>query len=448
MQLQTLVFRSRPSVTCGQRVRALHQLYPQWLLHAPFWTQIWSGPLPGKSEWCVDPSENIRLAAALGVPIGTHWYGWNNELFVTHYPVYTPKVCFPAATKAMQSQRVHVVPYTNGRLFDPRDKKFTIDHAAKFACRRSVKGKPYTERYEHGRNWSFVTMDPGQQYWQKTVVEAVRDAQKAGNTSGVYIDQIASYYAEPCYGYNETGGGARWAKGNRATLSNAVKAIGPGRVIISESNAEAYLGSLHAYLAIYGFRQCNFVPAFQAVYGGGSVNVGSVDWPSSAAGIRILLAHQWTYGHVMGWTKPSVFLQNNLTLAYARLLAQLKVQHSQYLVFGRLMRPPLLSSPDGKPLNTTRWCQQPTQTCCQSDLVIAHVWMSQSGSLGLAITNPSRLTVNVVAKLRVDGYTHLQPEGRALVNGIATNVGRSFLEIKKIMPPLSAQVVNIDSVAP
>ena len=34
--------------------------YPQWLLEAPLWTEIWSGPLPGKKLWCVDPADNIR----------------------------------------------------------------------------------------------------------------------------------------------------------------------------------------------------------------------------------------------------------------------------------------------------------------------------------------------------------------------------------------------------
>jgi hypothetical protein len=89
--------------------------YPQWLLQAPLWTQIWSGPVPGEKLWCVDPLTNIRLAKALGTPIGTHWYGWNNELFDTHYPVYTPKACFAATTAAMQSADppVHVIPYVS-----------------------------------------------------------------------------------------------------------------------------------------------------------------------------------------------------------------------------------------------------------------------------------------------------------------------------------------------
>ena len=75
--------------------------------------------------------------------------------------------------------------------------------------------------------------------------------------------------------------------------------VGPGKVIISESNAEAYLGSLHAYLAIYGWRECGAVPAFQAVYGGWSVNVGATGWPADTAGVHVFLAQQFTYGHVL-----------------------------------------------------------------------------------------------------------------------------------------------------
>ena len=142
---------------------------------------------------------------------------------------------------------------------------------SRFACHRfdpsseGGEGSPYTEKYEASFNWSQQVMDPGTTYWQDTISAAVRDAHKAGNTSGVYVDQIASMYASSCYGHGHSGGGSRWADGNRATLEKAAKSIGPGKVLISESNAEAYLSSLHAYLAIYGWRECGVVPAFQAV---------------------------------------------------------------------------------------------------------------------------------------------------------------------------------------
>ena len=251
-------------------------------------------------------------------------------------------------------------------------------------------------------------------------------------------------YAESCYGKSRSGGGSRWADGNRATLAAAVQAVGPGKVLISESNAEAYMGSLHAYLALYGFRQCNAVPAFQAVYGGWSVNVGSVEWPSSGEGVRILLALQWTYGHVMGWTKPSVFLSNAATLAFTRQLAQLKVNYSDFLVFGRLMRPPVLTALGGGALPEARWCQS-SGTCCSTSLVVGQVWMAGDGSLGLALANPSNATVHVDAKLRVDGHTHLVEGGGVLVDGARAIAGSEHLLVTKVMAPLSAAVTRISA---
>ena len=160
----------------------------------------------------------------------------------------------------------------------------------------------------------------------------------------------------------------------------------------------------------------------------------------------MLLCYAQTYGHVLGWAKPSVFLGNNSTLAFTRELAQLKVNNSEFLVFGRLMRPPVLTSAGGRPLPETSWCQEAWrgQTCCHTTQVIGQVWMANDGSLGLALANPSsNATVSVTAKLRVDGHTHLTADGGALVDGVPVTVGPTHLEITKSMPPLSAAVVHV-----
>ena len=50
---------------------------------------------------------------------------------------------------------------TNGRLFDPSTPEsaavWQADGAERFAC-KNINGHAYTEMYEPGRNWSFVTM--------------------------------------------------------------------------------------------------------------------------------------------------------------------------------------------------------------------------------------------------------------------------------------------------
>ena len=79
-----------------------------------------------------------------------------------------------------------------------------------FACHQPLSDKPFGEKYSD-MAYPFILMDPGTRYWQATIAAAVGGVQKAGNTSGVYLDQTASYYAEPCYGKEplRTGGGAR-----------------------------------------------------------------------------------------------------------------------------------------------------------------------------------------------------------------------------------------------
>ena len=58
--------------------------------------------------------------------------------------------------------------------------------------------------------------------------------------------------------------------------------MGPETVLISESQDQTMMGDLHAFLSIYGWlgnMQCQTVLAWQAVYGGWTVNVGDIRWP-------------------------------------------------------------------------------------------------------------------------------------------------------------------------
>ena len=97
---------------------------------------------------------------------------------------------------------------------------------------------------------------------------------------GLYIDQMASYFPQPCFsraGGNAAGSG--WADGGRKLFSDVAAALGADSAVFSESNAEAYIGDLHGNMALYGWERCGFVPAFQAVYQGWTVNAGLLEWP-------------------------------------------------------------------------------------------------------------------------------------------------------------------------
>ena len=124
------------------------------------------------------------------------------------------------------------------------------------------------------------------------------------------------------------------------------------------------------------------MPAHKAVYTGWSVRVGAKGWPADEPSKRMLLAQQWTYGHVMGRSVVSTFLADNGTLSFIRQLAQMKVNHSAHLVYGRLMRPPGLTSADGTALPKTSWNVGTSvggTTHCDSTVVIGQLFMANDG---------------------------------------------------------------------
>ena len=87
---------------------------------------------------------------------------------------------------------------------------------------------------------------------------------------------------QACYGERHATNASSWAAGSEALLQAMTTKMGVGKALISESQNEAMLGGVHAFLSIYGWLggiQCQTVLAWQAVYGGWSVNVGDIRYP-------------------------------------------------------------------------------------------------------------------------------------------------------------------------
>ena len=459
--------------------------YPRWLTETPLWTISWGyASNPATDHGSHTHAADIKLRRLLGVPTATHWYGWEEEPFDTLYPQYSPfdnsscgrfnksHLCgnFSNTSRMLQAGGVNVVPYINGRLFDPRLSAWTEEAANDSACRQfsgaGRVGAPYWEKYEQHRNWSFAVMDPTSTYWQEKVPSVARAIQQAGNTSGIYIDQLASYYPQVCFSNRGRHGaaGSAWADGVRRTLHSAVAAVGPGKVIISESNNEAYIGSLHANLALYGWRECNVVPAYQAVYGGFIVNVGATGWPeppqTHAAEYRALFAQQFIFGHVLGETYAGNILaafSREGDMAFLRSLVQLKLSHAEYLVYGRLMRPPRISNLARLPETALCNGNGKYRVCCNYSAVVGQVWMAADRTVGLILANTFNGTAAVEIMVSVDALGdlavgNLVQTDHHISDGIQRNeshtlrVGKRGLLVNATMQPLSARVVRISNV--
>ena len=175
-----------------------------------------------------------------------------------------------------------MVPYTTGRLFDPLIPDWTKDHAARYEC-VGVNGAPFLAKFEPSYNWSQHTMNMAQAYWQDKISDLAIYLHEHATFSGIYSDAVTGN-AEACADPTAADGGvpskyvagAAWSNGIRAMWQKMRTKAGPGKMIMSESNTEAYVGVLDAQLAIYGFRSCGKVPAFQSVYADHTVMVGAL----------------------------------------------------------------------------------------------------------------------------------------------------------------------------
>jgi hypothetical protein len=444
--------------------------YPQWLLDTHLWVaeqKMGQGtkedPRKGGPAFIGgNPDDPLRwdqatnasiphatvrtlkaIRSILGSDICAEWSGFDKGAFDTKDGPegWIPRPGFAAAVKEVQAAGVRVIPYTNGRVDDPNVPSFKSDGAIRYMCNGSA--GPYREEFNaFPRNISFFVPDPGALYWQQQMGIVARNLAVNHGTNGIYVDQYASMWAQPCNGQ----AGSHWADGVRAVFETQRQYMGQDKIVISESNGEAYIGSLHANLALYGWFNCGFVPAFQSIYGGMTLNVGiGVAWPgfetidfsdpNSVNGTdmvswRSAIAHQLVYGSVLSWQLAPQFLfimeHSPPHLRFVQDAIALRKSAVEYLVHGRVMRPPTVLGP---PLPTVTWF---TSTVvphtynayppCPVPVVVANTFKAANGSFALILANHGLSDVSYNARVQLDeDYDnnrpgHQQPLRKATVS--------------------------------
>ena len=332
--------------------------------------------------------------------MGFHWYEWDTLGYVhgsnyttcgseitcgfdTHYPEYFPaRKGFNATLQRLQ-KHVRVTPYVNGRIFDQATSSWTANGgAARKAAAKNIdktSSPPnlmlYNESY--GSKAVFAVMCPHTNYWQHTMSTVVGTLANEYETDGVYIDQIAAAGPKPCWDptHNHTlGGGNHWVAGYNQMLQEMRSRIGPTKLLLTESNAEPFMGNLDMMLTLVGFASGNLtlpyhqtsnnvpftyiVPAFQAVYGGYALFMGAEyfqnDFSPNPNVFAAKIANQLLFGAQIGWfslggrdniIEPKSGLYDLLMdpqfdeeIDYLRLLSSVKQKCNKWLTHGRAMR--------------------------------------------------------------------------------------------------------------
>ena len=103
---------------------------------------------------------------------------------------------------------------------------------------------------QHEGGVDFRVMDPSQPLMQETWSDVVGTIATSFGTAGVYSDEVADAHSEACYDRSNGTNASSWTAGAQALLSEMARKMGPGKVLMSESNNEVMMGDLHAFLAI------------------------------------------------------------------------------------------------------------------------------------------------------------------------------------------------------
>lgn len=391
------------------------------------WDQATNTSIPHATVTCLKAIRSI-----LGSDICAEWSGYDTAAYDTQDGPdgWIPRPAFAAAVKQVQAAGVRIIPYTNGRIDDPNMPSFKHDGAIRYMCNGSA--GPYREEFNaYPRNVSFFVPDPGSLYWQQQMGRVANNLAVNYGTDGLYVDQYSSMWAQPCNGR----AGSHWADGVRRVFETQRQYMGRDKIVISESNAEAYIGSLHANLALYGWFNCGFVPAFQSIYGGMTLNVGlGVAWPgfktvnfsdpnsvqhTDMVSWRSAIAHQLVYGSVLSWQLAPQFLyimqHSPRHLRFVQDAIALRKSAAEYLVHGRVMRPPVILGPA---LPTVLWF---TSTVvphtynayppCAVPTVVANSFKAQNGSFALIVVNHGLVDQAYHARVQLDeDYDNYRPD--------------------------------------
>ena len=181
------------------------------------------------------------------------------------------------------------------------------------------------------------------------------------------------------------------------------------------------------------------------MFSGYTVNAGILEWPvpdksdntlrtwstnkpgqNQSTNLPSWMAYsalQLVYGHIPGamMTEDLLFVLENSAgaLSLWRDIVQVRAEARDYLVFGKLLRPPQPTVP----LQTVPMCgNKPLDTfpCCPVEAVVANVYQAPNGSIALVVANHGTRKVKYAAN---------------------ADLGSTSNRISLTMPPTSARIV-------
>lgn len=315
---------------------------PDWMLHKDLW-------LRAKEVNDTTVAAVHKAIDYFGEDIAFHWYFWHHHAYDSHYPDYFPAdPRFAPIVKGVRDRNCQVMPYINGRLWDPSTDSYGPRNGKEASVRRPD-GNLYTEIYPTSLVPNSVTC-PASPIWHDIILELADRIQDELGTNGLYIDQIAAAAPYPCYAENHghpVGGGEFWYHAYRDMMKDLRRDhLRPGNVVFSEENAECYIPSFDILLTVNTPHapDCKIVPLFPMIYADRTLTTAFTYSPYqdvTQGDFRYENMQCLLYGAQLGWVDPRLLWVNDKAAYETKFLKNLvefrKKQHDVF-IGGRYIR--------------------------------------------------------------------------------------------------------------
>lgn len=394
-----------------------------WVAKTGLW--VWNR---GRSEGVLGPA--IALGERAHVPVSVFWHWWHGCAYDVGFPEYLPPregaASFKRALTEAEEEGIHALVYMNQRLWGMTTASWTEKQAERYAV-KGPDGKVRPEVYNTFTRAPCASMCMGTSFWRDTYAGLAEETVKLG-VGGIYMDQACSSLAcfDETHGH-PMGGGDYWMNGFRLLQADIRERCRPLRkvVLAGEGCSEAWLPYLDLMLSLQVSMEryaapgvWEPIPFFHAVYHGYTVFYGNYSsltmppydelWPPEYAPKEPLKALDRKYSHQFRLEQARAFLWGQQpTIAnfregqfeeraeevdYVLRLARLRYQALKYLLYGTMLRPPAIETPE-ETIDMSRLSIYAGQHNALKEYrkgcasVLASAWRAPDGDVAVVLAN-------------------------------------------------------------